>query len=560
MHILQCQDVSVQVGGREIFRGLNWAIDERAKIGLVGANGAGKSTLLRMISGDITPSQGTITRMKGISIGYLPQEVRLVSGSLYEAASAPSPDLAGVLADLEAVEARLEQPEVYTDSDRLSAALEEQQALLLRYERLEPERQASRVRELLAALGFTADDYDLPTSVLSGGQVKLAALARLAAWSPDLLLLDEPDNHLDVRAKTKLEAFIRDLRGAVLLVSHDRYLLDFAVEQIAELEDGGLSLYRGNYSAYTVERDLRRIRQSQVYAAQQKQIARVEAMIKEWEQKAQADLNERHARQAASRRKMLARLEASGELVDDVIERRLMGFQIDGGRGSTKAIELKDLAIGFSDKVLFSGLNLLIRHGERVGLVGSNGAGKSVLFKLILGSHEPLAGAIRLGPSTRIGYYAQQHETLEPWRNRTPLDLVRDLQPMSEGAAVAKLLKFAFSYQQARQPIHSLSGGERSRLQLLALVLQNPNLLLLDEPTNNLDIASADIMESALEDFEGAIFAISHDRYFLDRIVNHIVELEAGALTEFAGGYSDYVRSKNRRMANGHVLGGVKKR
>jgi ATP-binding cassette subfamily F protein 3 len=369
----------------------------------------------------------------------------------------------------------------------------------------------------------------------------------LAAWSPDVLLLDEPDNHLDVMAKAKLESFIRDLRGAVVLVSHDRYLLDACVTEIAEFEGGRLTLYPGDYSNYTVERELRRIRQAQVYAAQQRNFARIEAMIKDWELKAAADLNERHARQAASRRKMLARMEASGDLVDAVVERRLMDFQIEGGRGSTKAVELKDVAMGFDDDLLFVGLNALIQHGERVGLVGRNGAGKSVLFKLILGEYTPLEGVVKVGPSTRVGYYAQQHETLGAWYRRTPLDLVRDLQPLSEGTAVAKLLKFAFSYEQARQPIHSLSGGERSRLQLLALVLQSPNLLLLDEPTNNLDIASADVMESALEDFEGAILAISHDRYFLDRIVNRVLELEDGVLTEYPGGYSDYARKKAQR-------------
>ncbi len=547
MQILQLQNVAIQQGGREIFRDLSWALDDRAKVGLVGANGAGKSTLMKGIAGVLPVTRGAIVRSRGVSIGYLPQEVVLPVGAMYEVAVAPSPDLADVLAELELVESRLALPEVYNDGDALETTLAEQEAILLRYDRLDPARQAARVREYLAALGFSSADYNLPTDALSGGQTKLVALARLAAWSPDVLLLDEPDHHLDVMAKSKLESFIRDLRGAVVLVSHDRYLLDACISQIAEIEDGRLTLYPGDYSNYTVERDLRRIRQAQIYTVQQKNIARIEAMIKEWELKAAADLGERHARQAASRRKMLARMEASGELVDAVGERRLMDFQIEGGRGSTKAVELKDVAMGFDGDLLFIGLNVLIQHGERVGLVGRNGAGKSVLFKLILGEHLPLEGVVKVGPSTRVGYYAQQHETLGAWYRRTPLDLVRDLQPMSEGAAVAKLLKFAFSYDQTRQPIHSLSGGERSRLQLLALVLQGPNLLLLDEPTNNLDIASADVMETALEDFEGAILAISHDRYFLDRIVNRILEIEDGALSEYHGGYSDYVIEKARR-------------
>lgn len=547
MHILQLQNAAVNVGAREILRELYWALDDRAKVGLVGANGSGKSTILKAMAGILPLSQGEITRKRGASVGYLAQEVALPSGTMYEVASAPSPESSDVLDALEVVEARLALPEVYNDGNALEAALAEQEAVLVRYEQLDPSRQAARVREFLAALGFTIDDYTLPTSALSGGQTKLVALARLAAWSPDVLLLDEPDNHLDVAAKAKLESFIRDLRGAVVIVSHDRYLLDSCVNQIAELEDGKLTTYHGDYSNYTVERELRRIRQNQLYAAQQREISRMETMIKEWELKAQADLNERHARQAASRRKMLERMEANGELVDAILERRLMEFQIAGGRGSTKSVELKHVSMGFGDELLFDGLDMLVQHGERVGVVGRNGAGKSVLFKMILGEFTPLGGVVKVGPSTRIGYYAQQHETLGAWKNRTPLELVRDLQPMSEGSAVSRLLKFAFRYEQVRQPIHSLSGGERSRLQLLALVLQGPNLLLLDEPTNNLDIASADVMESALEEFEGAIVAISHDRYFLDRIVNRIVELEDGVLSEYPGGYSDYVREKARR-------------
>ncbi|HYO87627.1 MAG TPA: ABC-F family ATP-binding cassette domain-containing protein, partial [Candidatus Limnocylindrales bacterium] len=539
--------LTVNHAGREIFHDLTWAIGARDKIGLVGPNGAGKSSLIKAITGEIIPVQGTITAMRGVSVGYLAQEVCLPAGTLFEAACVPSPELADALAQAAALEARLGDPAVYNNAEALQAVLEDHDLALMRCERLDADRQVSRVRELLSKLGFTAADYDLPVEALSGGQTKLVALARLAAWSPDVLLLDEPDNHLDLHAKTALEGFLRDHRGAVVLVSHDRYLLDAVVTQIAELENGAISAYVGNYSAYTVERELRRIRQQQLYQTQQRELARIEAMIREWELKAKADLSERYARQAASRRKMLARMEERGELIDAVSDRSLMALQIEGGRGSTKAVTLEDVTMGFGGDLLFLGVNLLIRHGERVGLIGHNGAGKSVLFKLILGELQPLDGMIKAGPSTRIGYYAQRHETLSAWNRRTPIELVRDAQPMSEGAAVHKLLRFAFTYEQARQPIATFSGGERSRLQLLALVLKQPNLLLLDEPTNNLDIASSEVLESALEEFEGAILTISHDRYFLDRIVDRIVELEDGGLQEYTGGYGDYVRQKAAR-------------
>jgi len=548
MHVIQLQRITINHAGRDIFSDLTWAVDNRAKVGFVGPNGAGKSSLLKAIAGEITPSKGQITTMGGVSVGYLPQDVRLPAGTLYEAACQPSPDLLAVTAALEAVEAHMGDPAVYNDGDALNDAIERQASILAVYERLDPARQASLVRELLAKLGFTRDDFDLPTSALSGGQTKLAALARLAAWSPDVLLLDEPDNHLDLASKSALETFLRVYRGGVILVSHDRYLLDAVVTEIAELDTGTLSNYSGNYSAYTVERELRRIRQQQMHVAQQKVIQRIEAAIKEWSEKAKNDANERHARQAASRRKMLARMEERGDMIDAVQERQVMELEIAGGRGSTKAVELVDVEMGFDGDLLFGGLNLLVRHGERVGLIGRNGAGKSVLFKLILGEMQPLNGGVKVGNSTRVGYYAQQHETLNAYGDRTPIDLIRRIQPLSESSAVHKLLKFAFTYDQTRQPIRTFSGGERSRLQLLILVLQQPNLLLLDEPTNNLDIASSDILESALEDFEGAILTISHDRYFLDRIVDRVVELEDGALSEYVGGYGDYVRQKAARL------------
>ncbi|MFN8531534.1 MAG: ABC-F family ATP-binding cassette domain-containing protein [Anaerolineae bacterium] len=548
MHVMQIQNITVNLAGHEVFRDLSWGIDDRAKVGFVGPNGAGKSSLLKAIAGQITPTKGSISTQRGISVGYLAQEVRLPAGTLFEAACEPSPDLAHVTAQLEAIEARLGDPAVYNDANALSDALDVQAGILIQFERLEPARQQSLVRELLAKLGFSPADYDLPTSALSGGQTKLVALARLAAWSPDILLLDEPDNHLDLASKSALETFLRTYHGGVVLVSHDRYLLDAVVSEITELENGTLTHYAGDYSAYTVEREIRRIRQQQMYTAQQKVIQRIEAAIKEWEEKAKADLSERHARQAASRRKMLARMEENGEVIEAVKHRQMMELQIDGGRGSTKAVEFKDVAMGFNDDLLFVGLNLLVRHGERVGLIGKNGAGKSVLFKLILGAYEPLEGVVKVGNSTRVGYYAQQHETLTQWGERTPIELIRDLQPMNEGTAVHKLLKFAFTYEQTRQPIRTFSGGERSRLQLLALVLQQPNLLLLDEPTNNLDIASSEVLENALDDFEGAILTISHDRYFLERIADRIVELEDGTLSEYVGGYTDYVHQKAARL------------
>lgn len=544
MHIIRLEKVTASYASTVIFRELSWAIDDRARVGLVGPNGAGKSTLLKLIRGELPTDTGAVNRLRGATVGYLPQQVELNSGStLIDEAMVMPPDLAKVEADLAKIEAQLSDPAVYNNADKLDRVLARQAALLEAYDQLGGARHQSRVREILAILGFTPDDDTLATDTLSGGQKKLVALARLALEQPAVLLLDEPDNHLDITAKGYLEAFIHQYEGAVVIVSHDRYLLDEIATDIAELEDGKLKLYKGNYTAYTTERELQRLRQQQMYVAQQKEIARIEAAIARFELWASIVVNERHIKQARSRRRFLDKLEANGEIIERVTDRRLMEFQLNGGRGSQKAIEALDLTMAFGESLLFENINFLIQHGERVGLIGPNGAGKSVLFRLILGQMAPFDGILKIGPSTKIGYYSQEHQTLDGWWDRTPIELIRDKTPKSEGEAVALLLKFAFKYEQTRLPIRNLSGGERSRLQLALLMLSGPNFLLLDEPTNNLDIASVEVLETVMEDFEGGALIISHDRYFLDRVVDRVLELKNGALTEYLGGYTDYLEA-----------------
>lgn len=548
MHILNIDHLLINHAGREIFRDLSWPISDRERTGLVGPNGAGKSSLLKAVAGVYQPDGGTINPLRGVRVGYLPQEVELEAGkTLWDIARTPPPELAAVEAELGRIEAALGDPAVYGDEGKLTRTLARQEKAVAEYERLGGLRHEARVKELLTRLGFQPADYHLPTESLSGGEKKLVLLVRLALEQPEVLLLDEPDNHLDLEAKRHLEGFIRAYAGAVVIVSHDRYLLDEVVTQIAELDNGTLTLFPGNYSQYATQVELRRLRQQQMYVAQQKRIQQIEANIKEWQEKAKANLSERYARQARSRQKMLDRMEERGEVIERVKERKRMDLQMEGWRGSNKALELAGLTMGFGDDLLFLDLNLLVWHGERVGLIGPNGAGKSVLFKLILDEMQPLEGQIKIGPSCRIGYYSQEHQTLAEWLHRSPLELVRDTKPMHEGDAVAFLLKFLFKYDQLRLPISGFSGGERSRLQLACLMLQNPNLLLLDEPTNNLDIYAVEVLESALEDFEGAILTISHDRYFLDRVVDRVVELEDGGLTGYAGGYTEYLNHKDTK-------------
>ncbi len=547
MHIARVNSITVSYAGREIFRDLSWAIGERDRVALVGPNGAGKSTLFRVLLDEVEPDRGHIAIQPGVRIGCLPQDMNLPRGrSLIETAMIKPPELERVECRLNEVEARLADPAVYGDEARLAQTLERHEALLAEFERMNGGRHASHVRELLAMLGFDADDYDRPTEALSGGQKKMVALVQLAVSAPDILLLDEPDNHLDLDGKNQLERFINSYRGSVVIISHDRYLLDEVAKQTVELERGRLTVYHGNFSYYLNERQLSRLRQQQQYVTQQKEIARIKAMIERFESWAKQVLSRKHMLAARQRRRMLEKMEERGEIIEKVVDQRLMDFKVDGWRGSKKVLELKRVSMAFEDDPLFLDASALLRHGERVGLIGPNGAGKTVILKLILGELQQVAGDIIVGPSVRIGFYSQEHQTLESWLEQTPLDLVRNLQNSSESNAVNFLLRMAFSYEQARQPVRTLSGGERSRLQLARVMLQQPNLLLLDEPTNNLDIPSVEVLEDALDEFNGAVLIVSHDRYFLDQTVDRLIEIRDGALKEYVGGYTAYLQATGK--------------
>ena len=530
-----------------IFENLSWEIHDDRVVGLIGPNGCGKSTLLKLIAGELASDTGFTVRKKGLTVGYLHQDPRLEPGRIvWQETLAASAELARVEDELAQVEGQLAAPAVYGDEVALARVLDRQARLLDEFERLGGPTYESRARSTLLHLGFSEADLDLPVDVLSGGQKKLVGLAKLLVTQPDMLLLDEPDNHLDLDGKVFLEQFIQSYKGAVVIVSHDRYLLDQVVDEIVELEDGRLAHYPDcTYSQYAVEKQLRLLRQQQRYEAQQKEIVRIEAAIARFEEWAHRVVNERHARQARSRKKMLERMD---KIDKPILERRAMGLELNGWRGSNKVLEVIDLDKVFpaangdgedaASLTILAGLNLLVWRGERVGLVGPNGAGKTVLFRIILGQ-EPLdGGEIKIGPSVKVGTYAQEHETLD--YNRTLIDTVRLAAPMSENAAVSFLGRFLFTYEQARGLVGNLSGGERSRLQLARLMLSDANFLMLDEPTNNLDIRSAEVLEEALAEFEGTLLLISHDRYFLDRVVDRVVELDDGALTEYIGGYSDY--------------------
>lgn len=542
MTIVSLQGLSKSFGGRPILEPLHWTIDDAARLGLVGPNGAGKSTLLRMIAGLEQPDAGRIVRKRGLRTAYLPQEVAGSDAGVLATVLAMRPDVAAIEAELAAIEADLARPDVTNDVERLTRALDAQATALERWETLGGPRLRNGAVGHLRALGITDADFDTPTCLLSGGQRKLVALAGCLLQEPRLLLLDEPDTHLDLVHKAQLEALIRSFEGAVIIISHDRYLLDETVLSIVEIEDRKLHVWEGNYSAYAVAKEVALLRQQELYGAQQKEIARLEAAIARFKLWASMVVDERHIKQARNKQRQIDRMD---KVERPVLERKKMGLHFKAAqRGGQKALELRDVGLAFGDDLLLLGLSHTIWHGERVGIVGPNGAGKTVLGRLLTDQLAPTYGEVWRGPSIDLGYYAQGHETLD--MRATLVEAIRAVKPMYEDQAVAFLGAFLFPYRMVTQRVGALSGGERSRLQLARLMLGGANCLILDEPTNHLDIASAEVLEGALAAYSGTVVVISHDRYFLDRVVDRIIEIEDGDLALYAGGYSAYLDQKTQ--------------
>jgi len=537
---LSLNNVSLILGARTLFAGLNFEVQQGQRIGLIGPNGAGKSSLFKLIAGEYAAEAGgSVTRAHGVRLGYLAQEPNQdLTQTALVLALAGNERMQEVRSALAEVEASLGDEAVYGSEKRLTRALEQQQKLLEEYQTLGGDQYPQRVHDLLRGLGLPEADLEKPLHLLSGGQKKLVGLARLLLAQPEVLLLDEPDNHLDLKAKTYLENLIQTYPGAVVIVSHDRYLLDAVVTQIAELEDGRLTIFDGDYSAFILDKQMRLARQNELYHVQQRQIARIEMAIKRYALWAKTYDNEKFAKRAKA---IQGRLDKMERVERPLLERRRMDLQLQGWRGSNKVLEFKQVKKTFGPRVILREANFTLYHGERVGVIGANGTGKSVLLRLALGQMTPDSGDIVQGPSIVAAYYAQEHETLDP--ALTLLQTVQQAGNLGESAAVAFLGKFLFEYRQTSQTVSLLSGGERSRLQLALVMLSKANFLLLDEPTNNLDIAAAEVLEESLANFEGTALIISHDRYFLDQVVDRILTIEDGRVVSRAGGYSDYLAS-----------------
>jgi ATP-binding cassette subfamily F protein 3 len=541
MLIVRLEQISFGYGTLEILREISLSLNDGEKIGLVGINGAGKSSLLKILAGKEKPNKGECILRRGIKIAYLEQEFEgQANRSAFEEVLSGRPDLLNLEKELEKVETAIADPENASDMAKFGQLLEEQAILIDKYEEAGGTRFRNQAKGYLLDLGLPEELIDHPVRLLSGGQRKMVGLARCLITQPDLLLLDEPDNHLDLAGKERLEQVLLNFPGALIIISHDRYLLDDTINQIAEIDAGRIAVYQGNYSSYVTQKQLAILKQQQDFIVQQKEIKRLEEAIARFKFWASIVVNERHIKQARNKQRQIDRMD---KVERPVLERRKMGLQFKSSlRDGQKVIEARQLAKAYADNLVLLGVNFTLMRGDRVGIVGKNGSGKSVLFRLLLGLEQVDEGEVWVGSSIRLGYYSQQHETLD--LNQTPIEFMRNLRPMHENEAVGFLGRFLFSYRQSTEPVSQLSGGEKSRLQLASLMLQGFNCLLLDEPTNHLDIASTEVLEQALDDFDGTLLTISHDRYFLDRVCTRIFELHEGEIIEYQGSYSDYAEKK----------------
>ncbi|MBP9676325.1 MAG: ABC-F family ATP-binding cassette domain-containing protein [Anaerolineaceae bacterium] len=540
MPLLSAVNLSKSYGSLDIFPEMSFRIPHRGRIGLVGANGVGKTTLLRILIGEEEPSSGSIHHARGIRVGYLPQESTLDSTrTLWAECLTVFQDLLNMQQELHIMEAALEAD---PSNRRL---VEEYGDLQTRFERMGGYEFENRTRITLSGLGFSRVEEKRPVSQLSGGQRTRALLAKLLLSEPDLLLLDEPTNHLDISAVEWLEAFFKDWRGAVLIVSHDRYFLDQVTNLTWEMTPA-LEEYRGNYSAFLTQREEHYRRRLQEYQAQQEFIEKEEDYIRR-------NLAGQNTRQAQGRRTRLERMLHEARLTPPIERKTLRLHLVSSGRSGDLVLRTRGLSVGYADegRPLFNVDDLTLIRGECAAIIGPNGAGKTTFLKTILEQIPPYAGETLLGASLKIGYFAQAHEGL-----RSDYTLMEEIQAHMPKWLPAEirdyLAKFLFSGDDVFKEVGLLSGGERGRLALACLALQGANLLLLDEPTNHLDLPSQEILQTILSQFQGTILLVSHDRFLIDALATQLWEVIPGQqkLVVFEGSYSEYRATKQSLTAD----------
>lgn len=544
MSLIAATNLKKAYGAQDVFENVSVAIPHQSRIALMGANGIGKTTLLRLLSGQDRPDHGTVQRARKLRIGYLPQESSFshsYKGSLSQTLWELGLGAFAKLRDQELELAQLEQ--TMADPEKAESAISRYGGLQESFESEGGYTYTSRIQRVFNGLGFKPEEYGRTLDQLSGGERTRALIATLLLEDPDLLLLDEPTNHLDIGAVEWLEGWFREWTGAVVVVSHDRYFLDNAVELVWELSPHGVEVYRGNYSSYVNQRVERSEYQRARFLAQQEHIKKEQEFIRR-------NIAGQKTRQAQGRRKRLKRLLREEAIPRPETDRSVRINFGDVARSGDRVLETADLVIGYPDSgdPLFQVPDLILMRGECVALIGPNGAGKTTFLKTLLGGVKPLEGKVRMGSSLRVGYFAQAHEGLRS--ERTVLEEILATDPGLKVSEARNLLaRFLFAGDTVNKRIEVISGGERGRVALAKLALEGANLLLLDEPTNHLDIPSQEILEETLINFPGTIILVSHDRYLIDSLSTQVwvISPSERSLAVYQGGYAVYLEGRRRK-------------
>ena len=540
MILMTVQGVSKSFGMKSVLKDISLTLQQGARMGLIGVNGSGKSTLFRLIAGQMEPDEGSISLMRGTRVGMLTQEADIQSDlTVREELSRVFEPVREMERRLRALEEEMAQKhENEAELDRLSR---EYARLTDRFEDAGGYEWPSRIQGVLAGLGFAKGREDQPASVLSGGEKTRLCLARLLLTQPDLLMLDEPTNHLDLSSIQWLEDTLKKYRGTVLIISHDRYFMNSVCDCMAEISMRRLVQYEGNYDQFTVKRQADIERQIREYKLQQAEIARQQAII----QRYRMYNREKSIRAAESREKRLEKMERLERPVDEQHVR----FSFEARRRTgDDVLKVRGLAKGFEGRRLFENFDLHLRAGDRVAIIGPNGVGKSTLLNIIARKLKADAGEVEFGANVDLGYYEQHQTGLD--LEKDVLNELWDAFPRLDLDRVRSVLAlFLFTGDDVYKKISMLSGGEKGRVSLCKLMLKRDNLLLLDEPTNHLDMDSREVLEGALEDFDGTILTVSHDRYFINRVADRIIEMRPDGVKEYLGNYDDYLEKKRREEA-----------
>ncbi len=540
MIVLSCNNLNKSFGIDSILENISFTVNESDKIGIIGINGTGKTTLFKIISGIHGYDSGDIYTSKDCEIGYLEQNTNFhSSNTIFEEVLEVFKDLIDMESYLRNLELKIAEESSNSNSSQLDKLMNEYSHKLESFAEMNGYGYKSEAKGVLKGLGFSDADMDKPISILSGGEKTRVLLGKLLLKKPTLLLLDEPTNHLDSEAIEWLEIFLKQYKGTVILISHDRYFLDQVVNRVFEIHNKRLKAYNGNYSDFIELSAIEKELEQKKFEDQQKDLKKQEESI----DRLKAFGREKHLKRARSKEKSLAKVDVLDK-PEAYRKKARIEFNPSVISGND-VLQVRDVSMGYGERILFKNLDLDIYRGEKVALIGANGIGKSTLFKIIMDELAPLAGNVKFGTNVNVSYFHQEQKTLnlnnaiidEIWQNNTHL---------TQTTLRSMLGAFLFEGEEVFKKISTLSGGERARVAILKLILSNANLLLLDEPTNHLDIDSKEVLEEALYGYSGTVFTISHDRYFLNTVVDKVLVLDKDGITEYLGNYDYYIEKKKQ--------------